>query len=200
MVLGVFAFSNIALSGSVLQMLNHGLSTGLLFIAVGMLYERTHTREISDLGGVAKVTPWLAGMFLFAALSSLGLPGLNNFVGEFLVIAGTIGTRMVFGILASVGIVLSAIYLLWSYQRAYQGGTPDRWLHLPDINLREVLLATPIIIAIVAIGVFPKPFLDRINPSTARVVVQVQRGAVAATPTPAAPPGSAVAQGSRVAP
>ena len=174
MVLGIFAFTDLALAGSVLQMVNHGLSTGLLFIVVGMLYERTHTREIGELGGLAKVTPWMAGFFIVAALSSLGLPGLNNFVGEFLVIVGTFAASHWFGILASVGLVLSAIYLLWSYQRTWTGPVPDRWKGLKDVNVREVALAAPIIAVIVLIGLYPKPFLDRIDASTKEIVRQVE--------------------------
>ena len=174
MVLGIFAFTDLALTGSVLQMVNHGLSTGLLFIVVGFVYERTHTRQIGDLGGLAKQVPWMAGFFLVAALSSLGLPGLNNFVGEFLVIVGTFASNHLFGVLASVGLVLSAIYLLWAYQRTWTGETPDRWKHLKDVNVREVLLAAPIIAAMVLIGLFPKPFLDRIDASTKGIVQKVQ--------------------------
>ena len=116
-VLGIFSFTNQAMAGAVLQMVNHGLSTGALFLLVGMVYERTHTRKLDEMGGLAAVTPWLTGAFLFAVLASVGLPGLNNFVGEFLVILGSFAANKVFGSLAAVAGVLAAIYLLWSYQR-----------------------------------------------------------------------------------
>ncbi len=186
-VIGTFAFTEQALTGSVLQMVNHGISTGLLFIGVGMLYERTHTREISELGGIAKVTPWLAGVYLVAALSSLGLPGLNNFIGEFLVIVGTFISSHVFGVLAAVGVVLSAIYLLWSYQRAFQGDPPERWKHLKDIGRREAVLVAPLIAVMFLIGLFPKPFLDRIEPTTNGIVQQVEAAGTAHAPVGEAP-------------
>ena len=123
-VLGIFAFNLQATSGGVLQMVNHGLSTGGLFLVIGMLYERTHTRELGELGGLARVMPWLGGAFLVLCLSSLGLPGLNNFVGEFLVILGTLFSNWAFGAIAATGVILAAIYLLWSYQRAMVGPDP----------------------------------------------------------------------------
>ncbi len=120
-VLGIFAFSAEAIDGAVLQMVNHGLSTGMLFLVFGMLYERTHTRQIAELGGIVHATPWLAGAYVIAMLSSIGLPGLNNFVGEFLVLLGTFSVDRVLASIAIVGVILSAIYMLWSYQRAFQG-------------------------------------------------------------------------------
>ena len=120
-VLGIFAFSAESMDGAVLQMVNHGLSTGMLFLVFGMLYERTHTREIADLGGIVQVTPWLAGAYVVAMLSSIGLPGLNNFVGEFLVLLGTFSVDRVLASIAIVGVILSAVYMLWSYQRTFQG-------------------------------------------------------------------------------
>ena len=123
-VLGIFAFTNQGVTGGVLQMVNHGLSTGALFLLVGMVYERTHTRDLGKMGGLAVVMPWLTGAFLFAVFASVGLPGLNNFVGEFLVIVGTFAVNQWFGALAAIAVVLAAIYLLWSYQRMAYG--PDR--------------------------------------------------------------------------
>jgi NADH-quinone oxidoreductase subunit M len=174
-VLGVFAFTQQGMTGGVLQMLNHGLSTGALFLLVGMLYERTHTRNLSEMGGMADVTPKLTGLFLFAALSSLGLPGLNNFVGEFLVILGTFRANAVFGSIAATGIVLAAIYLLWSYQRMAQGPVVETHAALPDLSVREYALIAPVLVAILALGVYPKLVLDRIEPTTDRVVRHVQQ-------------------------
>jgi NADH-quinone oxidoreductase subunit M len=174
-VLGIFAFTRFGMAGGVLQMLNHGLSTGALFLLVGMLYERTHTRNLGEMGGMASVTPKLAGLFLFAALSSLGLPGLNNFVGEFLVILGTFASDPVYGSIAAVGIVLAAIYLLWAYQRMAQGPVAEAHATHADLSVREVTLLAPVLAAILVLGVYPNLVLDRIEPSTAKIVGQVQR-------------------------
>jgi len=172
-VLGTFAFTQQAMSGSVLQMVNHGLSTGALFLLVGMLYERTHTRDLGELGGLGKVTPWLAGTFLFVALSSLGLPGLNNFVGEFLVLLGTFASNRAFGAIAAAGVVLAAIYLLWAYQRMMHGPLPEEHGRHPDLSVREWAVLAPVMAAILVIGVYPRLLLDRINPTTTRIVQQV---------------------------
>jgi NADH-quinone oxidoreductase subunit M len=174
-VVGVFAFTRPGMAGGVLQMVNHGLSTGALFLIVGMLYERTHTRNLDEMGGMASVTPKLAGVFLFAALSSLGLPGLNNFVGEFLVILGTFASDAVYGSIAAVGIVLAAIYLLWAYQRMAQGPVAEAHATHADLSVREVTLLTPVLAAILVLGVYPNLVLDRIQPSTSKVVGQVQK-------------------------
>ncbi|MGQ0669469.1 MAG: NADH-quinone oxidoreductase subunit M [Actinomycetota bacterium] len=189
-VLGTFAFTQASVSGGVLQMVNHGLSTGALFLLVGMVYERTHTRDLHEMGGLAKVTPWLAGTFLFVALSSLGLPGLNNFVGEFLVILGTFASNRAFGAIAAAGVVLAAIYLLWAYQRMAHGPVPERHSKHPDLSVREFAVLAPVVAAILVIGVYPKLLLDRINPTTASIVQQVapedspDAGSVAAEEAP----------------
>jgi NADH-quinone oxidoreductase subunit M len=125
-ILGIFTLTPEGSSGAVLQMVNHGLSTGLLFFAVGMLYERTHTREMGEMGGLATITPWIAATFLVASLSSIGLPGLNNFVGEFLVILGSFGAERWLGAVAVTGVVLGAIYMLWAYQKTFQGPESER--------------------------------------------------------------------------
>jgi NADH-quinone oxidoreductase subunit M len=172
-VLGVFAFTNQGVSGGVLQMVNHGLSTGALFLLVGMVYERTHTRDLGKMGGLATQMPWLTGAFLFAAFASVGLPGLNNFVGEFLVILGTFAANHVFGILASTAVVLAAIYLLWSYQRMALGPIRDEHRGLPDVSAREVAILAPILALLLVFGVYPKLVLDRIDPTAAAVVKEV---------------------------
>jgi NADH-quinone oxidoreductase subunit M len=182
-VLGTFAFTQQAMAGGVLQMVNHGLSTGALFLLVGMVYERTHTRDLARMGGLMSVTPWLAGTFLFVALSSVGLPGLNNFVGEFLVILGTLGRSVWFGAIAATGIVLAAVYLLWAYQRMAQGPVPEGHRHHRDLSLREVVVLAPVLVAILAFGVYPKVLLDRIEPTTAKLVAEVEAPPVPAPPT-----------------
>jgi NADH-quinone oxidoreductase subunit M len=170
-VLGTFAFTSQAMSGSVLQMVNHGLSTGALFLLVGMLYDRIHTRDLGQMGGLAQVIPVFSGVLLFVALSSLGLPGLNGFVGEFLILLGTFVANKAFAVVAVTGLVLSAIYLLWAYQRAMHGG-PARGEHagLLDLSLREKVILAPVLAAILFIGVFPKPLLERIEPAADNVV------------------------------
>lgn len=176
-VLGIAALTTVGMSGSVLQMVNHGLSTGALFLLVGMLYERAHTRQIEELGGVASLMPVFAGAFLLVSLSSLGLPGLNGFVGEFLILAGTFPVNRAFAIAGAFGIVLAAIYLLWAYERVFTGPTrvphEERKSLWRDLSVRELVVIAPLLAAIVAIGVYPKPLLDRIEPSVERVRQEV---------------------------
>jgi NADH-quinone oxidoreductase subunit M len=167
-VLGLFAFTQQGLSGSVLYMVNHALSTGLLFVLVGLLYERTKTRDLARLGGIAAVTPKMAAMFLVAGLASMGLPGLNNFVSEFLVILGTFGANRVWGSIAVAGVVLSAIYFLWAYQRAMHGPVRQEHAGARDLTRIEYAVIVPVVAAILFLGVFPKPILDRVNPATCR--------------------------------
>jgi NADH-quinone oxidoreductase subunit M len=172
-VLGIFALTEQSVSGGVLQMVNHGLATGALFLLVGMVYERTHTRDLGKMGGLAGVMPWLTGAFLFAVFASVGLPGLNSFVGEFLVIAGTFAVSHWFGALASLAVILAAIYLLWSYQRMAYGPVREEHAHLPDVSLREVVVLVPVLALLLVFGVYPKLLTDRIDPSTKAVIVHV---------------------------
>ncbi len=195
--LGIFAFTVQGMTGGVITMVNHGLSTGALFLLVGMLYERTHTRDLARMGGLGRVVPAMAGVFLFVALSSIGLPGLNGFVGEFLVILGTFVVSKAFAVAAVIGVVLSAIYLLWGYQRLMHGqpaiaggstnghGAPEGPSgststgplgRLRDLELREYLVIVPIMAAILFIGIYPKPFLSRIEPAATTVVACVRPG------------------------
>ena len=162
------------MDGAVLQMVNHGLSTGMLFLVFGMLYERTHTREIADLGGIVQVTPWLAGAYVVAMLSSIGLPGLNNFVGEFLVLLGTFTVDRVLASIAIIGVILSAVYMLWSYQRTFQGPVKERWASLPDLTWREGAIVAPIVIVMLWIGLHPGPVLDRMRPTAEQVSERVR--------------------------
>ncbi|MFP5353488.1 MAG: NADH-quinone oxidoreductase subunit M [Actinomycetota bacterium] len=169
--LGMFVGSLQGMSGGILQMVSHGLSTGALFMLVGMLYDRRHTRLIADFGGLAKTVPVLAGLFLIAALSSLGLPGLNGFVGEFLILLGTFLSHRWWVVPAAFGVILAAVYLLWAYQRVFHGDvTHEENRALPDVNVRELAMLAPVMAMIVLIGVYPKPFLDRINPAAERLV------------------------------
>jgi NADH-quinone oxidoreductase subunit M len=165
-VLGIFAFTQQGLQGSTIQMLNHGLSTGALFLLVGMMYERKHTRLIADYGGVAHGSPVLAALFLVVTLSSIGLPGLNGFVGEVLILAGTFVKSPVFAAVAASGMILGAVYMLWMYQRVFLGKAPDGAHHaMTDIGMRERLLLLPILLMMLWIGVYSAPFLTRMDAS-----------------------------------
>ncbi|MGH2748035.1 MAG: NADH-quinone oxidoreductase subunit M [Actinomycetota bacterium] len=170
-VLGLFVGTIEGMSGGILQMVNHGLSTGALFMLVGILYDRRHTRAIADFGGLAGSMPVFAGVFLVVALSSLGLPGLNGFVGEFLILVGTFLAYEWWVVPAAFGIVLAAIYLLWAYQRVFHGEVRHAENRdLADLDLREVVMLAPVVALIVFIGVYPKPFLERIEPAADKVV------------------------------
>ena len=172
--LGLFALTLQGVEGATIQMVNHGLSTGALFLLVGMLYERRHTRAIDDFGGLGSVAPLYAGLFLIVALSSLGLPGLNGFVGEFLILIGTFSVNRVAAVLGTLGVVLAALYLLWAYQRVFHGPiTNDANRVLKPLTLRERVVLYPVIALIVLIGVWPRPFLDRIEPSVERTLDRV---------------------------
>jgi NADH-quinone oxidoreductase subunit M len=173
--LGIFVGTVTALNGSVLQWANQAISTGALFVLVAIMQERLNTRMIGDVGGLATRMPVFSGLFLVFALSSLGLPGLNNFVGEFLILAGTFASSYRWWVIvATFGTVLAAIYLLWAYQRAFHG--PVRGLAqnpVADLRPREIVMFVPALLAMILIGVYPGLFLDRIQPSAAKVVKQM---------------------------
>jgi NADH-quinone oxidoreductase subunit M len=173
-VLGTFALTSEGISGGVIQMVNHGLSTGALFLLVGMIYDRRHTRQISELSGLQKSVPLLAAAFLVVMLSSVGLPGLNGFVGEFLILLGTFITHRWWAVVATSGVILAAVYLLWAYQRVFHGVPEGENASMHDLNLRERAVMLPLIAMIVFLGVYPKPVLDRINPSVDALVDHVE--------------------------
>ena len=168
--LGVFVLNTQGLAGSVLQMVNHGLVTGALFLCVGIQYERTHRRLIADLGGLANRWPVFTAFFGLFMLASLGLPGLNGFVGEFLVLLGTLAHNRVLGAVAAIGVILAAVYLLWMFQRVMYGPLRDAYQGLPDVNRTELVALLPLAALTVALGVFPQPALDIINPTVERIV------------------------------
>jgi NADH-quinone oxidoreductase subunit M len=172
-VLGIFAFTQQGVTGGVLQMVNHGLATGALFLLVGMVYDRTHTRDLSEMGGLASVMPWLTGAFLFTVFASVGLPGLNGFVGEFLVVVGTFAVHPWFGAMAVTAVILAAIYLLWSYQRMALGPVREEHRALPDVGLRDVVVLAPVLALLLVLGVYPKLLTGAIEPSTAAVIARV---------------------------
>jgi NADH-quinone oxidoreductase subunit M len=170
-VLGIFVFRPEAMEGAIYQMFSHGVSTGALFMLVGMLYERRHTRLISEFGGLATTLPVYSTFFLIVALSSLGLPIMNGFVGEFLIIVGSFHRHAAYAAWASVGVVLAAVYLLWMYQRVFYGDvTHESNRTLLDCDLREKLILTTMVVVIIAMGVYPQPFLRRMDGSVASVI------------------------------
>lgn len=173
--LGLFAINAQGISGGILQMVNHGLSTGALFLLVGMLYERRHTRLISDFGGIAKVMPIYAAFMLIVMFSSVGLPGLNGFVGEFLILVGAFRANVWYAAFAATGVVLSAIYLLWMYQRVMTGPiTNDANKILKDLSVREIALLVALVVFIVWIGVYPRTFLDPIQASVGQLLSAIK--------------------------
>lgn len=164
--LGIFAFNIQGLEGGITQMINHGLSTGALFLIVGMLYERRHTRMIADFGGLTKQMPVFATFFLIVTLSSIGLPGLNGFVGEFLILVGTFKSRILYASIATSGIILAAAYMLWMFQRVmFQEITHEENKTLQDMNKREFAILIPIILTIFWIGIYPNSFLRKMDAS-----------------------------------
>ena len=173
-VLGTFALSSQAVTGAVIQMVNHGVSTGALFLLVGMIYERRHTREIAELRGLQHVAPIFAGVFTVVMLSSVGLPGLNGFVGEFLILIGSFGPARWWTVVATVGVVLAALYLLWAYQRVFHGEPDEANSSFKELTLREGLLMSVFLAIIVVSGIYPKPILDRIEPSVVALIEHVE--------------------------
>jgi NADH-quinone oxidoreductase subunit M len=171
--LGVFALNSTGAAGSVVQMVNHGLSTGALFLLIGFMYERAHSREIADYSGLLHATPILGGLFLITALSSLALPGLNGFVGEFPILLGAFQTVPLAAVAATLGVILAAIYLLWAYQRMFHGPVEGRAVDLPDLTPREITVMVPIIVLIVGIGLYPQPLYERVNPTVEAIVAEV---------------------------
>jgi len=173
-VIGTFALNTEGLTGGVLQMVNHGVSTGALFLLVGMIYERRHTREISELGGLQKPAPLLAAVFMVVMLSSVGLPGLNGFVGELLVLLGAFNAHRWWAVVAAAGVILAAVYLLWAYQRVFHGPASGANAETPDLRWREGLVMAPFLAAIVFMGVYPKPVIERIEPAVDAIIAHVE--------------------------
>ena len=173
-VLGTFALTSQALEGSVFLMISHGLTTGALFLLIGMIYDRTHTRAIADYGGLAKVMPVYAGLFLFSAFASAGLPGLSGFVGEFMILIGTYLTMPVLAVIAGSGVILAAVYLLWAYERVFTGPTNPKLEGLKDLGFRELAIMAPLVVLIIGLGVYPKPVMERINPSVEIILDRIE--------------------------
>jgi len=185
--LGLFALNAQGIAGGILQMVNHGISTGALFLLVGMIYERRHTREMSKFGGVWLVMPIYAVFMLIVALSSMGLPGLNGFVGEFAILLGAFGSEALgtalFAAFAAIGVILAAIYLLSMYQKMFLGPLDkEENKILKDINVREILILVPLLILIFWIGLYPDPFFGLMDASVENLVANLQSAAVAGLP------------------
>ena len=182
--LGLFAFNLQGIEGGILQMINHGVSTGALFLIVGILYERRHTRLISDFGGLAKVVPVFAACFMAVALSSIALPGTNGFVGEFLILLGAFRTHPGLTVVAATGVVLAAVYMLWMYQRVMFGKvTIEENRRLKDMSGREIACMLPILLLVFWIGVYPQPFLRRMDATVQAFVARFEAGRQAALTT-----------------
>jgi NADH-quinone oxidoreductase subunit M len=185
--LGLFAINAQGIQGSILQMINHGLSTGALFLIVGMIYERRHTRDINAFGGLWKVMPVYAVLTLIVALSSMGLPGLNGFVGEFTILLGAFGSKAIgsywYAGLSALGVILAAVYMLFMFQKMFLGPLDKAEnKELKDINWREILTLVPLLILIFWIGLYPKPFFDLMGPAVEQLVEAINSVAVASLP------------------
>ncbi|MCX8012036.1 MAG: NADH-quinone oxidoreductase subunit M, partial [Desulfobacterota bacterium] len=176
--LGLFTLNLQGIQGGILQMINHGLSTGALFLIVGMIYERRHTRMIAEFGGLSKVMPIYATFFMIVTLSSIGLPGLNGFVGEFLILLGAFRssvTSVIFVVFAATGVILAAVYMLWMFQRVMFGEvTNPKNEKLPDLSKREFVVLLPIVIFIIWIGIYPKTFLKPMEATVNGMIKRVE--------------------------
>jgi len=174
-IIGLFALNVQGIEGAILQMVNHGIITGGLFILLGFLYTRRHTYEIAELKGIQRSAPVFAAMFTFTMLASIGLPGLSGFVGEFLTLIGTFLYNHAFAIVAASGAILASLYLLWAYQRVFHGLPDEANANFPDLRLHERLVMVPIIVLVVLLGVYPKPLLERMEPSVRETIAHVEQ-------------------------
>ena len=173
-VLGTFALTTPGIQGGLFTMVSHGLTTGALFLLVGILYERRHTRNIDDFGGVWKSAPRLGGIFLAVTFASIGLPGLSGFVGEFLSLLGAFLTRRPYAVVATVGVILAAVYMLWAFQRVFTGEPEGENASVRDLDARELLTVVPLLAVSLVLGVYPKPLLERVEPSVTALIEHVE--------------------------
>jgi len=174
--LGLFALNSVGVSGAILQMINHGISTGALFLLVGMIYEQTHTREMKVYGGLWKITPVFGTLMLITALSSMGLPGLNGFVGEFTILLGAFGSKSIgspwYAGVAALGVIMAAVYMLYMFQKMFLGPAGEVTHHhnLKDLNWREIVTVVPLVVFMFWIGLYPKPFFDILAPAVEKLL------------------------------
>jgi len=177
--LGIYAVNQAGIEGGILQMFNHGIITGALFLLIGAIYERTHTREISEYGGIAASVPLFATIFLIFTMGSIGLPGMGAFIGEFLVLVGAFEAFSDYAIIAASGVIFAAVYMLWMYQRVLYEGLNNRWEKLKDMNLREIIYITPLLVIVFWVGVYPETFTSYMHESVKNLVEQVFTAGVA---------------------
>ncbi|WP_303849537.1 NADH-quinone oxidoreductase subunit M [Seleniivibrio woodruffii] len=177
--LGIYALNQAGIEGGILQMFNHGIITGALFLLIGLIYERTHTREIADYGGIAASVPVYATIFLIFTMASIGLPSMGAFIGEFLVLVGAFEAFSDWAILAAIGVIFSAVYMLWMFQRVLYQSLNKRWENLADMNLREVIYIFPLLIIVFWVGMYPETFQSYMHASVAKLVEHMNTVAVA---------------------
>jgi NADH-quinone oxidoreductase subunit M len=182
-VLGIFALTVNGLQGGLIVMISHGISTGALFLLLGMMYERRHTRLIADFGGIGRVTPWFATAFMITALASIGLPGTSGFVGEFLALVGTFQARPVMGIIAGTGVIFAAYYMLPMVQKVFFNALekPEN-KEMQDLSRRELVILTPMLALMIWIGVQPSVFLGKMESSVQHLLEHVNGNELAASP------------------
>jgi len=185
-VLGIFSLSVIGLDGAVFTMVSHPLTTGALFLVIGFLYERRHTRELSAYRGVWKATPVLGGLFLTALFAGIGLPGFSGFIGEFLSLLGAFVWDRPYAIVATFGVILAAVYALWAFQRSFTGKPTDDNIGMKDVSLRELVVVVPLLAASLFLGLYPKPVLERIQPAVELRVHNLERKSDYRQPEPPA--------------
>jgi len=175
--LGLFALNAQGVSGAILQMINHGLSTGVLFLLIGMVYEQTHTRELKVYGGLWKIMPVFGAIMLISALSSMGLPGLNGFVGEFTILLGAFGSKAIgspwYAGISAIGVIMAAVYILYMFQKMFLGpvGEITKEHELKDLNWREILTVAPLLVLMFWIGLYPAPFFNLIAPAVGKLLI-----------------------------
>lgn len=173
-VLGIFSLTVFGIDGAVFTMLSHPLTTGALFLTVGMIYERRHTYEISEYGGIWKSAPILTAMFMIAMFAGIGLPGFSGFIGEFLSLLGTFISDRPFAVIGATGVILAAVYMLWSFQRVFTGKPSTKHAPLRDLGFREIAVVAPLLVLSLFLGLYPKPALDRIEPSVKRTIINLE--------------------------
>jgi NADH-quinone oxidoreductase subunit M len=177
--LGMFALNKEGVSGAILQMINHGLSTGALFLLIGMVYEQTHTRELKVYGGLWKIMPIFGTVMLISSLSSMGLPGLNGFVGEFTILLGAFGSKAIgspwFAGISAIGVIMAAVYILYMFQKMFLGPAGEIIHHheLKDLNWREIATVAPLIVFMFWIGLYPAPFFNLIAPAVEKLLLAI---------------------------